>query len=153
MREAALAEEKAQLKAGMKVAFARQGELEESLAAATSDAAALQQQVCCTFQYEVLQLLIPMTGFGGGVAGGGALRRHVLVAAGAVRDSTTFLADPWCICTMAIVVRLNWSRRRRWRSQNRRPSGSRCAIAVDTDHDIQASKRLPQASKGSAPAV
>lgn len=73
----------------MKVAFARQGELEESLAAATCDAAALRQQVCCTFQYEVPQLLIPMTGFVGGVAGGGALGRHVLLAAGAGRDSTT----------------------------------------------------------------
>jgi hypothetical protein len=44
-REAALAEEKAQLKAGMKVAFARQEELEESLAAATGDAADLRTQV------------------------------------------------------------------------------------------------------------
>jgi hypothetical protein len=44
-REAALAEEKAQLKAGMKVAFARQEELEESLAAASADAADLRTQV------------------------------------------------------------------------------------------------------------
>ena len=44
-REAALAEEKAQLKAGMKVAFSRQEELEESLAAATSDTADLRTQV------------------------------------------------------------------------------------------------------------
>lgn len=44
-REAALAEEKAQLKAGMKVAFSRQEELEESLAAATADAADLRTQV------------------------------------------------------------------------------------------------------------
>jgi hypothetical protein len=44
-RESALAEEKAQLKAGMKVAFTRQEELEESLAAATADAADLRQRV------------------------------------------------------------------------------------------------------------
>lgn len=45
-REAALAEEKAQLKAGMKVAFARQGELEESLAGLQAEAADLREQVC-----------------------------------------------------------------------------------------------------------
>ena len=47
-REAALAEEKAQLKAGMKVAFSRQEELEESLAAATADTADLRTQVDST---------------------------------------------------------------------------------------------------------